>query len=196
MKFPKIPYLNQKFKPSPNSAISYIWTGYAWDIYTDIIGNPVSDIHIIKKNSIEINGETPSGLTNSINNVFYLANSPITGTDEVYLNGLRQTRDLDYTISDNKIEFTWSPYENANILCNYEILSDLRIEGESAVLLDDGVFTKYSLVNSPIIGSERVYINGMRAKYGDGFDYNINGNIITINYNLDENSRILCDYNY
>ena len=196
MKFPKIPYLNQKFKPSVNSTVSYIWTGYAWDIYTDSIGNPISDINIIKKNSIEINGETATGAVDGVNNIYYLNSDPITGTDEIYLNGLRQTRDLDYIITDNRIEFSWSPYENANILCNYEVLSSLRIEGETAILVNDGIFTQYSLVNDPIIGSEKVYINGLRVKYGSGFDYTIVDNIIHINYPLDENSRVLCDYSY
>lgn len=196
MKFPKIPYLNQVFKPNPNSTVSYIWTGYAWDIYTDNIGNPVSEVNVVSKSSTEINGETPSGEVNGINTIFSLLNDPIFGTDEVYLNGLRQTRDLDYTIDGKDITFIWAPYEGANILCNYEILNGSKVEGEAAVLVDPDYFTKYSLTYNPIIGSEKVYINGLRAKFGAEFDYTIVDNIIHINYQLNENSRVLCDYNY
>jgi hypothetical protein len=196
MKFPKIPYLNQLFKPSPNSTVSYIWTGFAWDIYTEDLENKSSGIYVVNQNSIEVNGETPTGVLDGINRKFTLKQSPITGSDEIYLNGLRQTRNLDYTITGQDIEFKWAPYENSNILCNYQVLNGLRIEGESAVLVNDGIFTKYSLQYTPVAGSERVYINGLRAKEGIGYDYILIDNVIQINYPLDENSRVLCDYNY
>lgn len=196
MKFPITPYLNQKFKSKPGSSVVYIWTGFAWDISTDEIGNPNTEVSTINRSSVEINGEVPIGVTDDLNREFNLINDPISGTDKVYLNGLRQVRDNDYTIDGKTITFSWAPYAGANILCTYEILNGQRVEGETPVVLNDGVFTEYSLLNAPIIGSEKLYINGLRARYGESFDYTIEGTTIKINYPLDSYSRIICDYNY
>jgi hypothetical protein len=196
MKFPKTPYLNQKFNPSAASTISYVWTGFAWDIYTDPLGNPISEANIIKRSSYEINGEIPLGMVDGTNTEFTLSKIPIAESDSLYLNGLRQIRDLDYTITENIINMSWSPYSGSKLLCNYEVIGNLAIEGEIAVLLDDGVFTKYSLTHAPTPGTERVFINGLRATFGSEFDYTLDGKNIIINYELNEFSRILCDYNY
>jgi len=51
--------------------------------------------------------EIPSGIINGINDTFTLANTPITGTEHVYVNGILQDEGSgnDYTISGNTIIF-------------------------------------------------------------------------------------------
>jgi len=68
-----------------------------------------------------ITNEVPSGTINSINTEFTLANDPITGTVEVYLNGLIQAPGTgkDYTISGKNISFTKAPRTNSEILVSY-----------------------------------------------------------------------------
>ena len=65
--------------------------------------------------------EIPSGIINSINTDFSIANDPVTGTVSVYLNGLLQTPGTgkDYTISGKDITFTKAPRTNSEILVSY-----------------------------------------------------------------------------
>lgn len=53
--------------------------------------------------------ETPGGAVNNINTVFLLANTPITGSEMVYLNGQLQDPTNDYTISGASITFVSAP---------------------------------------------------------------------------------------
>ena len=65
--------------------------------------------------------EVPSGLINSSNTVYTLANTPVAGTVEVYLNGLLQApgTGLDYTISGGTITFTKAPRTNSLLYASY-----------------------------------------------------------------------------
>ena len=65
--------------------------------------------------------EVPTGLINSSNVTFTLANIPTTGTECVYLNGLLQNAGgNDYSISTNTITFTVAPETGSVILVNYQ----------------------------------------------------------------------------
>jgi hypothetical protein len=65
--------------------------------------------------------ETPSGSVNGSNTTFTLANTPTTGTLQVYLNGLRQKSGAgnDYTLSTNVISFTTAPIAGDVIIATY-----------------------------------------------------------------------------
>jgi hypothetical protein len=67
--------------------------------------------------------EIPSGLINSLNVTFTLANTPVAGTVEVYLNGMFQAPGvgLDYTISGNTITFVKAPRTNSVLYASYII---------------------------------------------------------------------------
>lgn len=58
-----------------------------------------------------VDKETPSGALNGVNTTFTLANTPITGSEHVYLNGLLQESGAgeDYTISGATITFLLPP---------------------------------------------------------------------------------------
>lgn len=56
-----------------------------------------------------ITRETPSGTINGSNTAFTLANTPVAGTEHVYLNGILQTSTTDYTISGSTITYVAAP---------------------------------------------------------------------------------------
>lgn len=49
--------------------------------------------------------EIPAGLKNNINKIYTLANTPVAGASVVYLNGLLQAPNFDYTMIGNTITF-------------------------------------------------------------------------------------------
>ena len=67
--------------------------------------------------------EIPTGNINSINVTFAIANAPVTGTVEVYLNGLLQApgAGLDYTIVGQTITFVKAPRTNSDLYVSYII---------------------------------------------------------------------------
>jgi phage-related tail fiber protein len=68
-----------------------------------------------------ITREEPSGTKNGSNVTFTLANTPVAGTEMLYLNGLLQNQGagLDYTISSATITFVEAPLAEDTILCTY-----------------------------------------------------------------------------
>jgi len=65
--------------------------------------------------------ETPTGTINGANTNFTLANTPTSGTEMIYLNGLLQEPGAgnDYTITGSGITFTEAPETNDIILASY-----------------------------------------------------------------------------
>jgi hypothetical protein len=66
--------------------------------------------------------ETPSGSVNGSNTAFTLANTPIAGTEEVYLNGVLQEPGAgnDYTISTVTITYLTAPLSGDKIRVSYQ----------------------------------------------------------------------------
>jgi len=67
--------------------------------------------------------EIPSGSINSINTSFTLSSTPVTGTVQVFLNGLLQApgTGMDYTVSGNAIEFAKAPRTNSDLYAHYVV---------------------------------------------------------------------------
>lgn len=65
--------------------------------------------------------ETPTGLVNGANTTYTLANSPIAGTEQVYLNGLLQEPGAgnDYTISGTTITYLTAPITGDRLRVTY-----------------------------------------------------------------------------
>ena len=65
--------------------------------------------------------ETPSGLVNGSNVTYTLANTPVTGTEQLYLNGIQQEPGAgnDYTISAAVITFLSAPVTGDKIRVSY-----------------------------------------------------------------------------
>lgn len=71
--------------------------------------------------SSRVTRETPTGTVNGSNTTFTLANTPIAGTEEVYLNGLQQEPGAgnDYTISGATITYLTAPVAGDKIRVSY-----------------------------------------------------------------------------
>ncbi len=65
--------------------------------------------------------ETPSGSVNGSNTAFVLANTPLAGSEEIYLNGLQQEPGAgnDYTISGANITYLTAPLAGDKIRVSY-----------------------------------------------------------------------------
>lgn len=65
--------------------------------------------------------ETPTGTINGSNAAFVLANTPISGTEQVYLNGIQQDSGAsnDYTISTATITFNTAPVSGDKVRVTY-----------------------------------------------------------------------------
>jgi hypothetical protein len=63
--------------------------------------------------------EVPSGTINSSNVTFTLANTPTTGTVQVYVGGLRQKLTTHYSISGSTITFVTAPATGTDIIVDY-----------------------------------------------------------------------------
>lgn len=66
------------------------------------------------------NKETPNGTIDDNNNIFFLNNTPIEGTEHVYLNGLLMDDSDDYFMEENKITFNYPPPLGSKLKCTYQ----------------------------------------------------------------------------
>ena len=66
-----------------------------------------------------VDKEIPNGYTDGINQIFLLEHTPINGSEHVYLNGLLQESEYDYTINGNEINFYEPPLIDMRIKCSY-----------------------------------------------------------------------------
>lgn len=128
--------------------------------------------------SSEILNEVPSGSVNNSNTLFILSTLPITNTERVYLNGIRQKTTLDYFITGQNITFATPPYFNDLITVDYLItISTTKVFNEVPSGAIDNSNTIFTLTNSVNDSKISLYLNGVRQKYG--IDYSVSGNIIT-----------------
>lgn len=58
----------------------------------------------------------------------------------------------------------------------------------------NGANTAFSLANTPVAGSEHVYVNGMLQESGSGNDYTISGASITMLYTLQTGEKLRVSY--
>lgn len=64
--------------------------------------------------------EVPSGSINDSNTIFTLANSPVTNSEQIFMNGvLQQSGGADYSISGTTVTFVAAPSTGMRILANY-----------------------------------------------------------------------------
>lgn len=75
---------------------------------------------VVKQSSF-VTRETPSGLVNGANTTYTLANTPVAGTEEVYLNGIQQESGAgnDYTISGATITYLTAPLTGDKLRVSY-----------------------------------------------------------------------------
>jgi hypothetical protein len=66
-----------------------------------------------------VDSEIPSGTIDGTNDDFTLAETPVAGSEHVYLNGMRQAPTDDYTIAADVITFVDPPDTGSHILVDY-----------------------------------------------------------------------------
>lgn len=106
---PKLAMYNS---PSTGQVLGYTTNGLEW-ISNEVAGSVLeADV---------ICNEVPTGTINSINTVFTLANTPVAGTVQVYLNGLLQATGsgMDYIISGTTVTFAKAPRTNSEVYVSY-----------------------------------------------------------------------------
>lgn len=68
------------------------------------------------------------------------------------------------------------------------------IKRETPVGLVDGVNTVFTLANTPKIGTEDVYVNGVLQESGAGNDYTIIGDVVTMLFTLQAGDKLRVSY--
>ena len=107
---PKLAMFNA---PTVGDVLGYTANGLEW-VDPDVEAIQESDL---------IFHEIPTGNIDSINTTYTLANTPVAGTVQVFLNGLLQApgSGLDYTIAGNTITFVKAPRTNSDLYVHYII---------------------------------------------------------------------------
>ena len=121
---PNIPYSSLTGKPSLFDGAYASLTGKPSIPDLTSVEDAVAD-HESRLVDIEsaafVTREIPSGSVNGSNVVFTLANSPVAGTEQVFLNGMLQHEGAgnDYTISGDTITFVTAPDSGWKLFVNY-----------------------------------------------------------------------------
>lgn len=68
-----------------------------------------------------IENEIPAGVINGTNKIFTLVNLPASNSLKLYLNGLRQSITIDYTIAGQTITFVTAPNVPGKMLADYRL---------------------------------------------------------------------------
>ena len=100
--------------PTLGYVLGYTSNGLEWVANTEAGAVLEADVIV---------NEIPTGLINSLNVTYTLANTPVAGTVAVFLNGLYQAPGvgLDYTISGTTITFVKAPRTNSDLYVTYII---------------------------------------------------------------------------
>jgi len=68
-----------------------------------------------------VDKETPTGLINGSNDTFVLSDTPIAGSDHIYLNGILQDSADDYTIAGDTVTFATPPETGDTLKASFRI---------------------------------------------------------------------------
>lgn len=168
------------------------------DDYTDSSGNG--------------NTLTPSGGPVFVTDVpftetqFTLANTPLTDSLRLYLNGVRQEEGAgnDFTLSGDIVTMIATPLSIDKLVADYEINSGTFATGSSSFVYGEqvnetptGSLAVFTVDNAYIAGSTQVYVDGQLQQRGAGNDYTESTpstGEITFTYNPASGSIILVTY--
>ena len=135
--------------------------------------------------------EILTGAVDGSNTVFSLSNTPVTGTECIFKNGLLQMVTADYTIAGAVVTMATAPLTGNVIAGSYDVASTTQKatrEVPSGTI--NGTNAAFTLAHTPLTGSEEVFLNG-QLKFS-GVDYNISGaNITMITIPLTSNSLVV-----
>lgn len=82
----------------------------------------ISDIQCIylKQLYVRITNEIPIGSIDGNNNLYKLGSPPESDSEQIFLNGMLQRKDIDYTIEKDTVIFIQSPLKGSIIISNYK----------------------------------------------------------------------------
>ena len=178
-----------------------------------LLGTPAFRYSVIDK-------EVPIGKIDGLNSAFFLVETPVPGSEVVYLNGIMQDPSLDYSLIEKSIVFNETPMPGMTIRCNYRVSDDpnvaesmktmkspliynldylqspayiyLTIDKEIPTGVIDGINNIFELDKMPIPNSESIFLNGVFQEPIS--NYTIDGKIITFNESLIKGMVIRCSY--
>jgi hypothetical protein len=81
-------------------------------VFTSLVPTSLTSSSLVRR-------ETPAGAVNGANVSYTLANTPVVGSEEVFLNGVLQTVSDDYTISGSTITYAVAPIAGDVLRVNY-----------------------------------------------------------------------------
>jgi hypothetical protein len=174
----------------PSGKAKLIWNGYGWDKVTSIS----EDATGTKLNfNVNTNKEIPLGNVDGYNFIFSFSQSPIEGSEHIWLNGLLQKsgEDYDYTIYKDSIYFVEPPFKGSTIVCTYTTQKSLEKQNEIARKISSRFFAAEREIE---IGKEMVYLNGLLQIEGEDADYIIDSNIIKFREILSETDVVIISY--
>ena len=154
-----------------------------------------------KSTNIHVNKEIPIGSIDGTNSPFTLRNTPVNGSEHIYLNGLliEEGTQTDYIISGSTITFSEPLWEGAKLHCTYYYATETTVrlfaDKEQPYGTIDSTNTTFQLAHDPVLGSEHVYLNGLLQE-GGGNDYTITGNTIVFEMAPQTDTRLRCTYYY
>ena len=146
-------------------------------------------------NQTEIFNEIPYGLINGINLKFVIDTIPITNSERLFLNGVRQLKSYDYSIVDDTITFSTAPQTGDLVTVDYLKIPPLI--GTNYYYITptgtiDGVNQNFTVTNNIYDNSAMIYLNGVRQYYT--IDFTTSGNTITFVNPPELNDIIIIDY--
>jgi len=180
LRFPTNPTYGQVFQGARRT---WVYREGFWDVVDD--GESRTITNTLTKSAITVGPLAPAGLVDGINSDYTLPHVPLTGTLQVYYNGLlqKQGENYDYLEADRVVSFGEPPHAESTITVIYDRMSAMEILGEEPILDDchcAGSQPKYNLQYVPEPESTRLYLNGLLKRLDE--DYTIEGNSITFPY--------------
>lgn len=149
-----------------------------------------------------VKGEVPSGTKDSSNVTFTLATTPITGSVQLYINGIRLKLTDDYTITGGTITMGTAPNSGDILLADYATSTGTFSTGSTSFIYNqtptgtiDGSNTAFDTASNYVAGTILVYLDGQLQKPGASYDYvETDSNTITFNTPPVSSSVLLVSY--
>lgn len=164
---------------------------------TDPVADSITDTLVLKSSSgiVVITGNATSDTID-----FDIAADSINDTHIDWGTGANQVSAVDVPIADSGNYFTPDNVEAAlqALAAVTPGFGVTRVWGEAPTVTHNN--PTVTLANTPVAGTDRVYLNGLRQEKGSGKDYTISGATITFTFNLKtspgQSDVVLVDYEY
>ncbi len=167
-----------KYLKSESHGFDYKWSGVPstpYDYYNSDVDTSTTRTSDYKSNV------SLAGTKDSSNTLFIISDTPVTDSESIYLNGVKQVRGVDYTISGSRVTMTIAPVSGDYLTATYLISVPNTIStivGVDLVGTKNGINTSFTLPDTPITGTVEIYLNG--SLQVSGTDYTLSGTAVTM----------------